>query len=295
MYRNVELPEYKRERINTPDGDFLDLDWLSKKSDRLVILSHGLEGSSGRSYMKGMARYFYNSGWDVLAWNCRSCSGEMNLKPRFYHHADTGDLSLVIDHALSLYRKIYLVGFSMGGNMSLNYLGRLGMEVPEQVVGACVFSSPLVLKSSVEALSTRSNRMYRMRFIRKLGEKIRQKSEMFPDVISYEGFETIEQFPDFDNRYTAPLHGFRDADEFYEQGSPLTLLSNVRRPSLIVNAANDPFLGPECYPEDEARHWKHVYLEIPRRGGHVGFTSGKLSDSYMEQRALSFYDEYIDG
>jgi hypothetical protein len=296
MYRKLPLPDYVRERIKTPDEDFLDLDWLKNDGNsRLVILSHGLEGSSGRTYIRGVAHHFYDLGWDVLAWNCRSCSGEMNLKPRFYHHADTGDLSTVIDHVKKSYQRIYLVGFSMGGNMSLNYLGRRGDDIPGQVAGACVFSVPLVLKSSVEALSTRSNRIYRRRFIKKLGEKIREKSLLFPDVISYDNYDEIEQFPDFDNRYTAPLHGFRDADDFYHQGSPLRHLANIKRPVLIVNAVNDPFLGPECYPEKLAAELKDVYFEFPGTGGHVGFTRGRLAYSYMEHRAVSFFEDYIEG
>jgi len=180
MYRKVEGCDYLRERTITSDNDFLDLDWIRQGSDHLLILSHGLEGSAHRTYMLGTANYFARAGWDVVAWNCRSCSGEMNWQPRFYHHADIDDLAHVIDHALSSYEKIYLVGFSMGGNMSLNYLGRLGSAVPNKVKGACVFSVPLVLKSSVEALSSKINRIYRRRFIKKLGEKIRQKAELFP-------------------------------------------------------------------------------------------------------------------
>ncbi|MCA6078755.1 YheT family hydrolase [Fulvivirga sedimenti] len=291
MYRKVEGVRYERERIDTPDGDFLDLDWLRQGSRKLVILSHGLEGSSGRGYMKGVARHFYNSGWDALSWNCRSCSGEINRLPRFYHHADIEDIGLVIDQALPAYEEVYLVGFSMGGNMILNYLGRLGNSVSEKVRGGVVFSVPLLLKSSVNALSTRSNRMYRERFIKKLGEKIRLKSELFPEVISDEGYEEIEQFPDFDNRYTAPLHGFKDAEDFYEKASPLRYLSGVKRPVLIVNAANDPFLGPECYPVEVADNLANIYLEIPKRGGHVGFVHRKLAHSYMEVRALEFFNE----
>ena len=284
---------YRRERINTPDGDFLDLDWAEKGRKRLLILSHGLEGSSTRGYMRGMANYFFNREWDVLAWNCRSCSGEMNRLPRFYHHADIDDLSFVIDHAGREYDDIYLAGFSMGGNMILNYLGKLGEGISGKVKGAAVFSVPLVLYSSVQALSGRFNRIYRQRFLKKLGEKIREKSILFPDIISYEGFEEIEQFPEFDNRYTAPLHGFRDAQDFYTKASPRQYLSNIKVPCLIVNAKNDPFLGKECYPLELAKSLKNVFFEMPSGGGHVGFTFGELSMSYMEYRADKFYQEYI--
>lgn len=126
MFFKVDDIIYDRERLELSDGDFLDLDWLTgkKKKENLIVLSHGLEGSSDRYYIKRAARYFHERGWDILAWNCRSCSGEMNRLPRFYHHGDTEDLSKVIDHVLkSSYKKVILIGYSMGGSMSLKYLG----------------------------------------------------------------------------------------------------------------------------------------------------------------------------
>lgn len=293
LFRRVMPVPYERERIELPDGDFLDLDWSRKGAARLVILSHGLEGSARRNYMQGMVHFMNGAGWDALAWNCRSCSGEINRLPRFYHHADTADLGHVIRHALSAgYREVLLSGFSMGGSMILNYLGEKGENADERIRGAVVYSVPVKMRSSVDALARRENRIYRRRFLRKLENKIRMKSQKFPGKISADNWEEIRYFPDFDNRYTAPLHGFRDADDFYETASAVNRLEQIRRPVLLVNALNDPFLGPACYPHEMCASLRYVYFEAPAFGGHVGFPM-KKGLTYMEMRTKQFYDEVI--
>ena len=163
---------YLRERLELPDGDFVDLDWMSLQRKILVIISHGLEGNSERHYSKGMARYFFHRGWDALAWNCRGCSGEMNRLPRFYHHGATEDLSAVVDHAIQKgYTNISLVGFSMGGSMSLKYLGEQKDKLNSQVKSAVVFSVPCHLGASAQALDQPENRFYLNRFLKKLEKK----------------------------------------------------------------------------------------------------------------------------
>lgn len=294
LFRKVDGVEYNRERLVLADGDFVDLDWSKKGFRRLIILSHGLEGSSGRGYMRGMAQYMNARNWDVMAWNCRSCSGEMNLLPRFYHHADIYDLGAVITHALStgIYDEVLLAGFSMGGSMILNYLGTHQEDIDPRIVGATVYSVPVKMRSSVDALGRKENKIYRKRFLRKLEQKVRLKEALFPGVISAENWDEITHFPDFDNRYTAPLHGFKDADDFYETASALFRLDGIRRPTLLVNALNDPFLGDECYPESLCQKLNEVYYEAPDYGGHVGFPlKGGLS--YMEVRTNQFYNEII--
>jgi len=288
--RKVEGVNYERERIHTPDGDFLDLDWINKGSDKLIVISHGLEGSANRPYMKGMAKYFAAHGWDVLAWNCRSCSGEMNWKPRFYHHGATEDIDQVIDYAINKnnYAKVGLVGFSMGGSLTLKYLGEKGSQVPKNVVGGVAYSVPVSLKSSVKALSTQGNAFYRKRFLKKLEQKIIQKAEKYPEEIQYNGFEHIRYFPDFDNLYTAPLHGFKNADDFYERASAGRYMYGTTRPILLVNAINDPFLGDDCYPYEQCKQHDLIFLETPKYGGHVGFSLGRNRPNYMEKRALGF-------
>lgn len=296
VFRKIPEVYYNRERIFTPDDDFIDLDWTGKDSSRLILLAHGLEGGADRSYMKGMARYFDKHGWDVLAWNCRSCSGEMNRLPRFYHHADSADLAFVIRHAASQgYREILLAGFSMGGNLILKYFGESPEEVHPAICGAGVWSVPVSLQSSVKQLSRYGNGVYRRRFLKKLRRKIEEKSKLFPGQIDASAFKGIKYFPDFDNRYTAPLHGFRDADHFYESASAAQYIPAIQRPVLLVNALNDPFLGEECYPYELCRTHESVYLETPAFGGHVGFSLAGRRENYMEIRTHWFYSTIIAG
>ncbi len=291
-FRKVPGVVYQRQRLELPDTDFVDLDWLSHtdhRSDKLVIISHGLEGSSERHYSRGMAKYFYHKGWDALAWNCRSCSGELNRLARFYHHGDTADLHHVIVAAFDKgYTHVTLTGFSMGGSFTMKYLGERGASVDPRIKGAAVFSVPCRLGASAAELDKPSKRFYRNRFLRKLGKKILAKSMLYPDTLSFADYWKIKTFRQFDDRYTSPLHGFRNATDFYERSSCDQYLSDVRVPSLIVNAANDPFLTPECYPSEMLKDHPHVHLEIPQRGGHVGFSIAGKEENYMEIRAHEF-------
>ncbi|UII30859.1 alpha/beta fold hydrolase [Fulvivirga ulvae] len=295
-FRRVSDVEYIRERITTADGDFLDLDWSTQSSEKLIIISHGLEGSANRPYVKGMTKYFYRYGWDTLAWNCRSCSGEINSKARFYHHGDSEDLARVVEHAIgkSDYSTVVLVGFSMGGSMTLKYLGEMSDHIMPQVRGGAVFSVPVDLGSSVAELARRSNNFYRRRFLKKLEKKIKLKAVKYPDEVQYTGFDNIRYFPDFDNMYTAPLHGFKDAEDFYNKASAKQYMYNVKRPTLLVNAWNDPFLPEACYPQKQCEKHNYLYFESPEYGGHVGFTLKGSEFNYMEHRALQFFNENID-
>ncbi|EMR04477.1 YheT family hydrolase [Cesiribacter andamanensis] len=292
--RKVALPPYERERFVTPDDDFLDLDWLRQGSGQLVIISHGLEGSSDRPYVKGMAKVFWERGWDVLAWNCRSCSGEMNRAERMYHHGATDDLAAVVEHVRSAYSKIALTGFSMGGSMTLKYLGEMGAGVPKEIYRAAVFSVPCDLGSSARALSSWDNTLYRKRFMRKLYKKLQQKLQLQPHLpIDLDRFKEIKGFPDFDTCYTAPLHGFKDSADFYAQASSGQFIPHIQVPTLLANALNDPMLPLSCFPVEMALTHPYLYLEMPRRGGHVGFSQGKNKPTWAEVRALAFITEKL--
>lgn len=290
-FRKVKGVLYQRQRLELDDGDFLDLDWLvdtRARPGKLVIISHGLEGSSARHYCRGMAKYFRNRGWDALAWNCRSCSGELNRLPRFYHHGDTADLHRVIVEAFNKgYDHVALTGFSMGGSFSMKYLGERGSSLDPRIKGAVGFSVPCNLGSSARELDSPTKSFYRNRFLRKLGKKILAKSLIYPGKLSYTGYEKIKTFREFDDRYTATLHGFKDAADFYSKSSCDQYLAKVTVPALVVNAANDPFLPPECFPKEIARDHPYFDLEIPARGGHVGF-SLSTEENYMERRAYEF-------
>ncbi len=292
LFRKVKFAYQQRERLELPDGDFVDLDWhvISPDRKKLVIITHGLEGDSNRHYVLGMAKLFTQNGYDALGWNCRSCSGEINRLPRFYHHGDPGDLRSVVDHAIHEYgyEEIVLVGFSMGASLSLRLVGENAEQVPAQIKKVIGFSVPCDLLTSVKILSLSTNKIYSSRFLRKLGKKIKQKEKMFPGLISADGYNRIKHFIDFDNRYTAPLHGFKDAYDFYERASVKPYLKNIRVPSLIVQALNDTFLSPECFCYEDAEHNEHLFLETPDKGGHCGFHIPGSEFSWAELRTLAF-------
>lgn len=293
LFRRLD-PEFTQcERIYLADDDFLDLDWsirTEKGARPLVIISHGLEGNSRRSYVVGVMREARRRGLDALAWNFRSCSGEMNNTPRMYHSGASEDLHAVVRHAIYQgYNQIHLVGFSMGGNLSLVYAGREADTLPKQVKSIVAFSVPCDLKSSAQQLAKRRNRIFMWRFLRDLGEKMAIKAQRYPKLISVDNYADIRNFRQFDDRYTAPLHGFKDAEDYWQQSSSLFYLEKIKIPTLLVNAVNDPFLTPQCFPVDIATQHQYLHLEMPESGGHVGFILRNPDQAYwQEMRALDF-------
>lgn len=284
------MAEPEREVLATPDDDELHLDWYRQGSGRLAIVSHGLEGHSQRPYVRGLARALLKEGWDVLAWNFRSCGGVMNRQPRFYHSGATGDLRLVVNRALTeRYQALFLSGFSMGGNLTLLYLAEQGERVDSRICGAVGYSVPCDLAGSADMLALPSRKIYMQRFLRDLKAKMEEKAKRFPDLIDVSGFDDIQRFHEFDDRYTAPLHGFASARDYWARCSALGRLRDIRVPALMVNASDDPFLSPACFPESRRQLGQYVRLEAPRWGGHVGFVEHARDGFYWsERRALAF-------
>ncbi|RMG87161.1 MAG: alpha/beta fold hydrolase [Bacteroidetes bacterium] len=295
LFRRVGGLAYERERLTLSDGDFLDLDWVDTRSRRLVILTHGLEGDSQRQYMRGMARLFSQKGWDILAWNCRSCSGEMNRQFRLYNHGEIGDIGEVIAHALRTkdYEQIVLIGFSMGGNITLKYLGVHGKNRPGPVRGGIAFSAPCDLKSGADILNKPANKIYRDRFLRKLKAKIIEKDRRFPGRINLENFKKIKVWRDFDEYFSAPLNGFPDAEAFYDYASAKNFMPGIAVPTLLVNAQNDPILTPDCSPTRLCEKHPYVFLETPKHGGHCGFMESGSPHAWSEKRAFLFVQNHI--
>ncbi len=288
LFRKQVFLPFNRERIDTADGDFLDLDWLRNGSSKLVIISHGLEGNSRRPYMCGMASLFYSQGYDVLNWNFRGCSEEMNHAPIFYHSGATYDLDKVIQHAAPKYREVYLIGFSLGGNLTLKYLGE-PLVKPQNLKKVVAISAPVHLKSACNKISTRENIIYSRRFLKTLKEKILRKAVKYPGTINTGPLSSIKTLKDFDNIYTGPLHGFKDADHYYESCSSLFFLESIQVPTLILSAQNDPFLSRECFPSELGQKLDKIYMEFPQFGGHVGFSPRKRKEIYWsEKRAFEF-------
>ena len=295
LWRRISEPVFQRERIDTPDGDFLDLDWARRGHDRCVILSHGLEGHSRRPYMLGMAQAALDHDWDVLAWNFRSCSGEPNRKLPSYHSGATGDLALVVEQAVQAgYTHVTLVGFSIGGNKTLLYLGRERDQVPACVRAAVVFSVPCDLTSSSAQLAKPVNAWYMKNFLRSFRDKLKEKAERYPDQIDLRGFDSIRTFQEFDTRYTAPMNGFASAEDYWQQSSSKPYVRYIGVPTLLVSARDDPFLTPACFPDQETRLNPNVLLEAPDYGGHVGFmTVGENGRYWSEQRAMGFLERHV--
>ena len=291
IMRRVEGIAYIRERMETPDGDFLDLDWLVHGNPRLLIVTHGLEGNSSKHYVMGAAKLFSQNSYDVLAWNCRSCSGEMNRAFRMYHHGDTDDIGAVVNHALATgrYSELVLMGYSMGANITLKYLGTLGEQAPKAIKAAAVFSAPCDLKSGADVLDRWDNTMYRLRFLSALAGKIHAKSKQFPGRIDVSRLPQVKRWRDFDEWFSAPICGYQNADDFYSQASARHFINGIRTPTLLANAANDPILTQDCMPVEQARKHDFFHFEMPSEGGHCGFqTRGNDEFTWSERRALAF-------
>jgi uncharacterized protein len=276
------------ERMELEDGDFLDLDWIARDKNKLAIVSHGLEGSARSIYMRGMAIALMKRGWDVLAWNFRNCSKEPNRLLSSYHSGKTDDLERVIQHAIAKrkYESIDLVGFSLGGNLILKYIGERSENIHPVLHRAVAISAPCELACSSHELSKWQNRIYMQRFLKTLRAKIKLKHSTFPDTPDISDISKIKNFSQFDDRFTAPIHGFESAVDYWTQCSSRQFLPSIRIPTLLINAANDPFLGPRCYPFAEAEVSKHFYLEVPNQGGHVGF--GSDDEYWSEKRTAEF-------
>ncbi|HBZ55867.1 MAG TPA: alpha/beta hydrolase [Syntrophobacteraceae bacterium] len=297
LCRRVNGVEYKRQRLDTPDDDFLDLDFSLVGADRIAVVSHGLEGSSDRPYVRGMVRALNRSGWDAVAWNFRGCSGEPNRQLRFYHSGDTEDLHTVVSHILAEghHSLIALIGFSLGGNITLKYLGERGVTVDPRITAAVALSVPCDLTTAAVTMSSSCNTVYMKRFLRMLHLKIQWKMQQFPGAIDDRDFQGIRTFHHFDERYTAPMHGFQSAVDYYEKASSLPFLARISIPTLLVNAADDPFLSPSCYPRDVARNQANLFLEVPAFGGHVGFMNWSADGEYWsERRATEFLRNWVD-
>ena len=294
LFRKIGPVPCERVRIDTPDGDFIDLDVLRcgpAPSKGAAVLSHGLEGDSRRKYIRGMSLIFAAHGWDSVARNFHFCGGEMNRAPGMYHSGQTDGLHLTLEHCRGLgYERLLLVGFSMGGNQVLKYLGENPARVPPEVAGAAVFSVPCDLTGSARVLSRPQSAVYMRYFLKSLRKKVRMKHAAYPELYPLDGLDQIRAFNEFDNRYTAPVHGFASAEDYWARSSSLPFLPAITVRTLLVNALNDPFLSPECYPKDIARHSPCLHLETPCDGGHVGFVSPAGERAYWsELRVAEFF------
>jgi len=273
LFRKVNVPHLIRERWDTPDGDFIDVDWLKTKSKRLAIISHGLEGDSRRPYMLGMLKTLSTNGFSILNWNFRSCSGEINKKVRFYHSGATDDLHFIITKAIDDFNpvEIFLIGFSLGGNLTLKYLGESDYEKSQLIQKAIAISVPIDLGSSCIKMKKADNKPYEIRFLRSLKSKLREKEKMMPGTFDLRPLSRISHLWEFDDYYTGPIHGFSGAQDYYNQCSSINFLPYITVPTVLINAKNDPFLSEECFPNNGILGKSAVQAVYPDKGGHCGF------------------------
>ena len=288
LFRKIKLlTPYVHERIITQDQDFLDLFWMKQKSKKLVIISHGLEGNADRAYVKGMANAHFSEGFDVLAWNYRGCSEQINNLPKMYHSGATEDLLAVVNHAEKDYNEIYLIGFSLGANLTLKFLGEQGAY--KNVKKACAIAAPLDLKSGSLHLNTPKNYLYQRRFMRTLKKKARAKHAQYPELFDLKKLENIHTIYDFDDLITAPIHGFEHAEDYYEKCSAKNFLENIQIPTQILNAMNDPFLTPKILNKSIAGHSDHVSYQITSQGGHCGYPNFIAKTYWSEAFAVNYF------
>ncbi len=286
LFSNVNV-NYKRKRFETNDNDFIDVDFISKNSKELILAIHGLEGSSDSSYIKSIAQYSQKLNIDFACMNLRGCSGELNNQFSSYHSGKTEDLIFIINQLKEQYTSIHLLGYSLGANLILKYLGETQPSCC--IKKAVAISVPLDLTSTSYQLSEKSNFIYLNRFMKSLKAKAIQKGITHNKKSFVEKIKTASNFIDFDNLYTAPAHGFKDAHEYWDINSSKYYVEKITTPTLIINAKDDPFFREASFPYSMIKNLPQVYLERPKHGGHVGFNSSEKN--WLEKRILNFFFE----
>lgn len=297
LLRKRTPPPYRRERWDTPDGDFIDVDWLGAAAESgapLVVLFHGLEGSSTSHYAGALMSALARRGWDGAVPHFRGCSGEPNRLPRAYHSGDSDEIDWILRRMRHRFpqRRIFAAGVSLGGNALLKWAGEreaAARDVVQAIAAAC---APLDLTAAGQALQEGFSLAYAKHFLVSLKASSEVKLERFPDVFDGTRMRAARTLYDFDDAVTAPLHGFRDAGDYWRRASSKPWLGGVRLPALVLNALNDPFLPQHALPTAQEVS-ATVTLEFPESGGHVGFVSGAFPGhlGWLPQRLLGFFEQ----
>ena len=291
LLRKIKPVPFKRKRIDTLDDDFLDIDFIENGSKKIVILCHGLEGSSDSKYIQATAKLLSLNGYSVAAMNYRFCSGEINRQLVTYHSGKTDDLHVVIKYLLPNYDSVYLVGFSLGGNLILKYNGDGLFSLSPKIKANVAISVPVDLKGSSISLKRCENILYRWRFIRTLSKKMHLKHQQFPNELDVGPLKKVKTLTDFDDFFTSKINGFKDAEDYYLKASSKQFIPNITKPTLLINALDDPFLSESCFPIVEAKENSKFNLMTPSYGGHVGFIS-KGAFYWSEIQILNFLNSY---
>ncbi|HEX4045917.1 MAG TPA: hydrolase [Gammaproteobacteria bacterium] len=284
-----------RERFELPDGDFIDLDWVGNNNRPIVILLHGLEGSIHSSYAKGMLNAIQNQGWRGVFMHFRCCSGEPNRLSRLYHSGETEDIAAVV-HAITQREPetpLAAIGFSLGANVLLKWLGETNQQNP--LKAAIAVSTPFELGKLVNRVNQGFSRVYQRYLLKKLHKKIQFKFQTQPAPIPIPPHSGMRTLRDFDEHITAPLHGFRNAEDYYTTSSSRQYLGNIAVPTLLLQSKDDPFMTEDLLP-DPSELSAQVILELMEKGGHLGFVSGPApwrAQYWLENRAPRFLRSYL--
>ncbi len=294
MRRPVEI-ELTTERLTLPDGDFIDLAWTKGKSDKIVIVLHGLEGSIDSSYARGMLDAIDKKGWRGVFMHFRGCSGEHNLKDTSYHSGETGDLRFLVETLRERHPEATLsaVGYSLGGNALLKYLGEY--KDKSQLKAAATVSVPYLLSNSAAKLEKGFSKIYQRHLLNRLVKKTLSKFQDRHAPVDITNLNKWNTFKSFDHHVTAPIHGFKSANDYYEQSSSRQYLDKITTPTLLIHSRDDPFMSIDAIPNQDDLS-ESVTLELSNHGGHVGFVSGDTpwsAEYWLETRIPEFLGTYL--
>jgi hypothetical protein len=289
---------YTRKRITTWDHDFFDLDFSFVGSKTLVLLIHGLEGSSNSKYMASSVNHLKKEGLDTVCFNLRGCSGEDNLLLSTYHSGKTEDVDFVIKYLLKNYdyKNIIIVGFSLGGNLTLKYIGEQGENISPVVKGGVAVSVPIDIASAEFEMDKLKNKFYMEMFFKTMRNKLLEKAYKFPEYQLDQGkLFKATKFKHLEHLYTVPVFGFESPEDYWQKASSKPYLLNIKKPTLLINAKDDTFLSTACFPYEEAENSDFFFFEETKFGGHVGFmTSFKpIENRWLEHRIARFIIENI--
>ncbi len=302
VFRSVVPVLLRRERWETPDGDFLDVDQgMGAGQQPILVVLHGLESSSESKQVRGLLGAAHQQGWRGLGVNFRSCSGELNRLERSYHGGDTSDLGWVIQRLAARYPQepICCVGLSLGGNVLLKYLGEQAEAVLPTLKAAVTISAPFDLAVSARAFERDVwNRVYMRRLVRSLKRKTVAKLRQYPTLVDRQRLAAVRTIVEFDEVVTAPIHGFASAERYWQASSCGPFLHSIRRPTLLINAQDDPLVPARVLPMSSVAQNPFLIADVPDAGGHVGFVSGPSPSRpvfWAEEKALAFCGSHVAG
>jgi len=294
----TKLPAYRRERLSTPDRDFIDLDWVdvATKTAPLLILFHGLEGNSHSHYARSFMSAAGARGWRAVVPHFRGCSGEINWAPRFYHSGDSTEIGWIVERIAERFPEapLHAAGISLGANALLRWLGEEPVESQRRLRSAAAISAPLDLAAGGHALGHGFNLVYTRSFLRTLKSKCLVKLTQFPGLFDRAAMLESRNLYEFDNIVTAPLHGYRDTEDYWRRAASKTVLGEIVVKTLVLNALNDPFLPASALPQP-AQVSRSVHLEFPREGGHVGFYARNAGMRWLPERVIHFLEHAAHG